>query len=407
MLKKYATQLTARHHPWRFTSFSELSEIYVCQLIRSMAVGMVGVFTPYYLYTLGYTLQDILLYVVLWFAFRVPTTLGVSLLIARIGPKRSMFISACLHIVYFGLLFSISSFNIPLWFVSLVGSTAIGIHLLAMSIDFSRFRHADHAGKEISYLSAVEKIGGIIGPLVGGFVGTVWSPRYTIIIAMSMLLMAIVPLFRTKETMRTRQKIRLRGFKFGEHKRMLMTAFAFGPENSISITAWPLYMALFVLTSQTFAYMGVVLSLGTVCALIAARLVGVYTDKDHGRALLVWGVIANSAIHLLRIASTTPVRVLGVHSINEPATAMYRIPYLKGLYDEADSLEGYRIVYMTTIFSVETLGCLIAWTALLGLSYSVEPRTVFSVAFVAASLLSLFLLAEKFAALHGSHEART
>ena len=67
MIQKTITKLLKHRHFWRDVGFDELSELYACMLLRSLATGLIGLFVPVYLYKNGYSLQSIFVFYIIFF----------------------------------------------------------------------------------------------------------------------------------------------------------------------------------------------------------------------------------------------------------------------------------------------------------------------------------------------------
>jgi hypothetical protein len=204
-----------------------------------------------------------------------------------------------------------------------------------LQVDFSKVKHSEHGGKELSFITICERIGSSLGPLVGGLVASFINPQATIFIAILIMLASLVPLFQTKEPMRVKQKIVIRGFPWRRHKNDFLSAPFFGIENVVSIVVWPLFAALTIFTTNTYASVGLLVSISTAAALIAIYVIGQLIDKHKGLLLLNASASANAIVHIFRMFVTTPAQAIFISFINEPMTASYRMPYTKGLYDAA------------------------------------------------------------------------
>jgi len=320
-------------------------------------------------------------------------------IIARIGPKHAMLLGSIMHVVYFALIMTLKDMRWPLAFVAVVGSCAYGLYLLAFQVDFSKIKHAEHGGKELGYMVIVERVGGILGPLVGGLLANFYDPRYTVAVAMLVLIGSVIPLFLSTETVAVKQKITFRGLPIRKHIRDYISVVPSTIEYSVTVTLWPLFAAVFLLGSNTFAKLGAIATLSTLSCIIISRSIGGMIDDKKGRNLLEFGVIINALIHFIRPFLNSVIGVLGVNIVNEPVTAMYRMPYIKGYYDAADSLPGYRIAYLSSMSAVDTTARFVFWLVVWALMHHYSERGVMVSMFFVAGVCSLGILSEKFDAL--------
>ena len=400
MVKKAIQKLLKRRHFWRSVSFDELSELYASEFLRTLAMSVIGIFVPIYLYKLGYDLTAIFAMQVTWAASRPLFTLIAAKAIAVLGPKHSMALGTAVQMVYLGVLVTIDSVHWPLALLSILGSLSYALFGIALMVDFSKVKHTEHGGKEISFITICGRVGASIGPLVGGVVASFINPKATIVIALAILASSLVPLFKSAEPIKTKQSITIKGFPWRRHKRDFISAFFFGVENIVSIVIWPLFIALAIFQTNTYAAIGLLVSIGTAASLVAIYLIGKKIDDHKGGILFKTGVIINSFIHLVRPFVVTPIQAISVSLLNEPVSASYQMPYMKGLYDASDSVPGYRIVYLTLIDNFRMLGLLLFWGgAFIASLFITNDISILKAMFIVGAVASLGILSQRFAAL--------
>lgn len=401
MIKALVYRLLRHRHFWREVGFDELSELYVGMMFRGMAVSMSGLFVPLYMLGQHYSVTEILLLMAWYFTFRsLVFDLLTAHVVARFGPKHGLVVSHILLISSTALFLSVPDNHWPVWLLGGLWGAAQSFFFVSFNVDFSKIKHSEHGGKELGYVTIMERIGAVMGPVVGGVVATVFGPQYIFLVTIVLLLGGLVPLFRTAEPVQTRQRLNFRMLKINEHVRDFVSVAGFGVEHFISIFIWPLYMGVFILSAEAgYVQLGVLASVSFMVSIVAARTTGQLIDKRQGRMLLRANTVINSGVHLIRsFVSTYPI-AFGANILNDVVTAGYRMPYLKGWFDAADDLPGLRIVYLA---SMEMFGSLIkaimCWIlVVLTLYFSVY--TVLACGFVLGAGVSLLIMTEKFRAL--------
>ncbi len=389
MVEKIIHKVLAHRHFWRDVSFNELSELYASMLLRTLALSLIGLFVPIYLYLQGFSIRDVFLYYFVLYATRVVLDICSAFIVGRIGPKHTIGLSTVVSIVHLVMLLTVKDLGWPLIVLALLNSAAASLFFVAFHTDFSKIKDSAHGGKEIGYMTMIEKLGGILGPLVGGAVATVFDARYTIIVAIAVLLVSLVPLLLTNEVVRVHQHITFRGFPWRQQTRQLISYSCNNTENIICILLWNFYLALVVFKTGTYAKIGAITAVTTALSFFFARYIGKHVDTKHGQKLLHFGVLTNSLVHVLRLFVTTPLTAFGVNAVNEPVTMCYRMPYAKNYYDTADTLPGYRIAFIAINEATSAFSRSLLWLALLIASYHVSEITAIKGAFIAAAILSL------------------
>lgn len=399
MLQKLINRLLKPRHFWRGVNFDELSEIYASMFLRSLALSITAIFVPIYLYKIGFSLNSIFLMYVIWFASRIFFDYLIAKIIGAFGPKHTIAFATVLHIVYLMMLMTVQDLHWPLFLIALVGSFATATFVLAFEVDFSKVKHPEHGGKELGYEQMFERVGAIAGPLIGGLVATFIDPRYTLALAIIVLCGSLVPIFMSAEPVHTHKQIIFKGFPYRRHWRDFISATALSTENVVSGIAWPIFIAVFFLTKDTFAQLGILTSVSTAVALLAIYTIGKLVDEHKGGMLLKLGCICNAILHLFRPFVTGVGQILGINIINEPVTVAYRLPFLKGRFDAADQIVGYRALYFMITDMFAAAGNTVLWFFLWAATAINGAQWALKSSFFIAALCSLAIMTQRFAAL--------
>lgn len=400
MLQKLIQRLLSPRHPWRDFNFDELSEVYVTMMVRSLAISMVGIFIPVYLYKLGYSVTSILMVFAFYFTLRIGLDFAAAFTTARIGPKHTLVIGQLLQICSSGLFLTLPVFHWPIMLVGAVWGAAASFFFIPFHIDFSKIKHKAHGGKELGFEQMMEKIGQFLGPVVGGIVASAFGPRYIFLVSIFMLIAGLWPLFRTAEPVRINQKLDYKTFPLHKVSKNIPAYIGLNIENTLCLMLWPLFLAIFVLPgARVFVEVGLLASISVIASALAAHAIGKTVDNKKGRTLLRYSASINTLVYVVRLFVTSYPMALITNVTNEVVTMGYRLPFTKGVYDQADDLPGYRIVYIS---SMEVIGCMgkaLAWWILVILSLVLGTRQVITVGFAIAAIASLFIMTEKFKSL--------
>ncbi len=360
MLQRIIYRLLERRHYWRYISFSEMAELYASRTLRTLAVSMVSVFVGLYMYQNGYPLSGIFAYFGAYFLYRALLAYPYAYVIARIGPKHATMISNFLYVPALLSMATLPEYGV--W--SLVGCAffqGLSVTLYEMSylVDFSKVRHHEHAGRELGYMSMLEKIASSLSPLIGGLIAYFFGPQATLLFAAAVFAVAGLPLLMSPERVRTRQSISFRGLAVKKVYRNVLAEMTVGFDVIASGLMWSLFVMIMIFGSSTnavYAEIGALSSLTLVTSIITARLFGRIVDRHRGRELLQAGVVVDSLTHMARPFVTTPLGVVMVNITNEMATTAYAMPFTKAMFAMADDLPGFRIVYMSIMSGSLALG---------------------------------------------------
>ena len=351
MLQKLIHRLLEHRHFWRIVDFDELAELYTTRLIRMLAMNLMSVFILVYLLQLGFSLTIVLVYGAAYAAVKVVLSIPSGHIVGRVGPKHATFLSNIFHALSLLILVLIPTYGPGVLIVqALIQAFAVTLYDISFRVNFSKIKHVDHAGKELGYMFIIEKIATALSPVIGGAIATFFGAQWTLYVASALFVFSAIPLFFTPEPVRVHQRVRLTGMGLTSTWRGLLAEVAVGIDFSASNGLWSLFLALIVFVGSgnaVYVQVGAVTSITLLSGLIIARVYGMLIDHRRGRELLLFGVIGNSLLHLVRPFIGTPSGAVVVNMTNEVFTTAYNLPFVKGTFDTADSLPGYRIAYLT------------------------------------------------------------
>lgn len=401
MIRQLFHRLFAHRHFWREVSFSEMSEIYISMMFRSLSVSLTSIFIPLYMLKLDYSFLEIITLFFWYFVFRALIFDYIAgYMTAKLGPKHTILYSYGLLTLSTLLFLTLGHVTWPVWLLAALWGGSTSLFTIPFSVDFSKVKNKAHSGKELGYVNVIEKFGGIAGPIIGGVIATFFGGQYIFIVSIFLLVLGGMTLLRTSEPTQTGQDFSLRYLPYRRMKRDLVAMSAYGIELTMGAWVWALYLAIFVLASATaYAQMGALASLSVVMAMVTAYGIGKLIDKRKGRILLRSGAILNAGLHFIRPFVTVFPMALLVNVVNEGVSIAYRMPFIKGFYDAADEHPGQRIAYCTAMELIASFTKVVVWGFLVILAQFLAPYPITVIGFIIAGLASLAIMAERFKAL--------
>lgn len=380
-----------------------MAELYTSRLFRLMALNLISGMVGIYMFQLGYKVSEIMLFFAAYFAIRALMAIPSGMFVARVGPKHAMLVSSFLYIPGLIALSQLEGTGLPaLMLFAVLQSASVAMYMIAYLVDFSKVKHVDHAGKELGFMYIVEKIGSGLSPFLGGAIAFLFGPTTTMWVACVIFFFSAAPLFFSPEAVMTRQRITFRGFNWRATRWNFVSIASAGADQVSSLGVWALFVAIAVFGASgnaVYAQIGGLTTIAFASSLIFSKLYGALIDRRRGGLLLRSSAIANSAVYVLRPFVSTPLGVVLINIVNEAFTSGYNMPYLKGQFDMADRLPGYRIVYMTLMEVSLSLGAMVGAMVMCVLAYGFGDVRGLQLGFVAMAVLVLPIMLHHFPAL--------
>lgn len=399
MIQRLIHTILKRRHFWRYATFSEVAEIYMASILRTIAISLGAVFMSVYLFKAGYSIVSISLFWAAYFAAKSLVILPLAQLVALIGIKRSILISNLLYIP------SIACFMVlgELGWWALIGtalfqSVSAGLYDVAYLVGFSRVKSLECAGRQVATMQMFEKLARGISPLVAGMLALWIDPLAPIALSAVFLAFGAWPLLRSAETMTTGFWLAPKGFPWSTALRSLLVQLPLGIDLYASDRAWSLFLVSLIFVAeenQAYVAIGALASLVLLISLAAARMFGQLIDRRAGNQLLLWMALGDAAVHLARALTHTPMMAIGTNAAGEVVRTGYGMAFMRGMFDVADR-SGYRVFYIGLSQLLLNVGVALAALLLAGLMLLLDSHYGFSAFYLLVAGLVIFLSLARF-----------
>ncbi len=365
----------------------QLKELYMSIGIFSFASSLVAIFEPIFLYNQGFPIWAIAIYYAIHYSLYAVLLPFGGKVVSRFGLERSLICSLPFYVLYFISLASMPEFPLTVLFALVFLSLFKILYWPAYYGIFARFSDADNRGTELSWLGAFQYGGGILGPVIGGAIATVWGFPALFLSAGALVLLSGLPLMRMKHTYRvvdfpyTAPWNMLRRL---EYRNTFIATIGWG-ENLIDVLFWPLFLFL---TLGSLGGVGVYLSLSLVVMAIVSFFIGDRAEK-YNKGKLVRMYLPFMVIgYLLRIFAVSPLRILFIDSLGRISLAGVVIPFMYKVYSQA---KGTRSLEFVVAFEIVLAISKTVAAILIACFFILLPvHFAFTATFSLAIILSLF-----------------
>jgi len=283
---------------WRFFPGKEINQIYISVALRALAVSLISIFVPMYLYSeLGYTLAETLTFYMFYAVILAVSTPFTAKFACKYGLKHSVLLSVPFYIAYFFLLYQLDKFAIPLVLIATLLGLGVSFFWMGMHLEFKKVSHRKHRGEEVGKRQAVGILATLLGPLAGGALIKFVSFQAVFLLASAVLLVSALFLFASKE--------RHVPYHFSVRsifdKRYWQSSLFFTYRGMFAMTngvIWPLFIFM---SLGDYLYLGLIGSFSAIVMAIVLVVSGKVSDKKIKKKTLVkWIVPFESITWLIR-----------------------------------------------------------------------------------------------------------
>lgn len=372
--------------PWHIKRVVlELDELIAAEAIKSVALSLVSIFIPIYLYKLGFSISEIILFFLVQHVVYLALIGTAGRVTLRLHPKRTISLSYFMALVGLILLAALPEHRELFLLPAIAAGAADCFYWISYHTNVSGLVKKHAEGRVITLIVASMKIIGIIGPLLGGAIAYLFGGEKLFLVAAILLAVATLPLLLTRDVIRQKrpQYGRLKPAKIVPD---MLASGGIGINVLVASTTWPLLLAT-VLT--TYAKIGFLVSVSSIAGFLILFLVGRVTDRGGARPLLVLGSLLYAGTNLLRLFGAGNLMVTGAaigQSVGDTVTATP----LTALYYRNAGL-GRRVEYIVRMEQGAFIARIAVLLALLALSYLVPPAQLFGISFAIAAAAAFLI----------------
>ncbi len=364
----------------------EVEEVYWHSVLWNLALSIVFIFEPIYLYSLGYSFTKILWFYVLVYAlYAIFISFGAKFA-SRFGYKHAIFVSNVFQVIYWLVLFSIKNhpelFYVAPIFFAMQKSwfwPAYDSEVALASVKVQR-------GREVGVLFSLIQMAFILGPFVGGFLSYNFGFLTMFIVASMLMLFSVYPLFRSGEIYSRHE------FKFKNlwqvMRKNIRNFFGYWgyAEDLMVMSLWPVYMFIVI---PSFLNVGAVSTIATIIGTVLMLYIGKVTDRSKKRSLIGTSAIFYGVTWLFRSLGQNVPTVLTFDTLTKTAKDVVNVPMMALTYERAASEKGPDNAIAYSVFYEFSLSIGKIVTALAGIAILSAGGSIFAV-FAVVGVLTMF-----------------
>lgn len=278
----------------------QVKELFVATIMVNLALAMVQIFEPIYLYSIGYKLQDIMLfYLITYVLYIAIIPLGGKFSKLK-GYELSIFIGSILFIAYYVGLYYIADYPWLFYVVPVILAIQKSFYWPAYHANFASFSDDDEEGREISSMNVASSLVFILGPAIAGFIIMEWGYEALFIMASILFLTSNIATLSTKEKFEPHYYSYRQSFKrlFAKKNRKEFLAYTGFGEELVVLVVWPVYISLII--TDIFD-LGLMMALTTFITTAITMYIGKLSDVIDKKKILNFGSIFYAIAWLARL----------------------------------------------------------------------------------------------------------
>jgi len=361
---------------------NEISEVYLNLIVQSFGISLISIFVPIYLLKLGFSLNQALVFVMIELGTISLFSPFAAMMAKKFGFKHMIVYRLPLMLFYFIMLYALNFISFPIYLIALGGGISGSMYWVSMHSLFAKYSDKIHRGRQTGKLMTLPNLAALIGPSLGGIIAVTWGFKTLLIISMSLLCIATVPLFFTKDMKPHILKFSFRDMFAKKHLKFITQFAAQGVMTIAGTIIWPIFVFLILDDVVSVGFMATISALGIITFTL---IIGKMSDKVNKMRILRFGGVLMASTFFLRIFALNIKTIFAISFIAGLFSVLIDLPVLAMFYDTANNENLSEIVVLREIgLGIGRIG------AFLVLFYVINKFAVgFSLGGVASLIFSL------------------
>lgn len=309
-------------------------------------------------------------------------------LIAHWGSYRTMAVGIVFLILSY---LSIGTIEIFHWSFLVLGATkalANAFYYSSFRVSFANDCDKTRAGKQVSQLHSIMLGLGVMAPLFGGVIASIWGVSATYYVGAALFVVAFIILLFAKRNYKT-GSFSLKNIPFGKAKNDYISNGFYSTSGLADLLVWPLLLSFII---PNYAGIGLIGTVFVIFSLIVSIVVGIVEDKKGEKSFTVAGSVLAMFYSGLRVVVTSAVHLVGLSLIGALSSALLASSYESRYYKNVD--KKHSLEYLFAMEMANALPWIIYFPILLLMSYvlSVHMLLYVGVLMIAPAVLGTMMI---------------
>jgi len=301
--------------------------------IMDFASSAIALFEPIYLWTLHYSLTQILMfYAAVYLLYIILVPLG-GRIAAKYGFEHSILYSQFAFIAYYMSLFLLPSAPWLVFLAPLIFAVQKALYWPPYHADFAIFSWREQRGREVSGILSINSAVTVLGPIFGGIVLNFLGFHALFITVSLLFLVSCRPLFQFKEIHDFKPYSYITYWKLlwkPTHKQSTVAYFGYG-EELVALVLWPIFLYLAI---PNYSELGLLVGFSTLVTVLLVLVIGKKADQASPKSILSLGSFFLAIIWLVRtISMLSPWKLIALDAIGRTAKNTASIPLMSMTYE--------------------------------------------------------------------------
>lgn len=346
-------------------SMARIVHLYWVYALFGGAKALVSILGPIYLYRIGFSLHEIIVYFIITAVVKVAALFLVFKLASKLGSRITMAMGILLMVAHFVCFAAVESHGMPLYVVGSLLGLANAFFYPSFRLSFSFVTETKKAGMQVAKLNTLSMAFTVISPVVGGVIAGIFGVVAVYYVAAVVFFGTFVfLLLRRTGSERHVAKFIISDIPRGGAVRDYLSNASYSFSGLADLLVWPLFVGLLI---PTYAGIGGYAGLLVGMSIIVQLWVGKIADKKGEHLFLGAGVTLSLAYNVLRVFVSSVGQLISLSVLSVLGSSLLASSYGSRFYKNVDTKR--RLEYLFMMEMANSVTWLLYFPVLLWLSY--------------------------------------
>ncbi len=276
-----------------------LSGLYLNTLFRVLAIGLIGIFIPVFIFKTTGSWDSLILYYLICSSTTILFVIPVAKLIKNVGPDIAIGLGAVTQFINLILLIKFEGNHDYLLWAAIFAGITTPLHWQSYHLAFSQECTRKKLTSQLAKNAIAGRIASAAAPLAGGIIVTILGFSELYLIAGVILVISIIPIFfdqyNQKGSEVTLEKIKTT-FSIKRLKPCWLGYFGSGIESAVYGIFWPLFLYF---NFRNFEQMGLLSTISILTSILVTGYIGKNGQKKEKKFFNI-GLVTSLPSWLIR-----------------------------------------------------------------------------------------------------------
>ena len=310
---------------------SRLAPIFAVTSITGFADSLVGIFVPIFLLTLGYSLTQVMAFILVRYAAILAFALLPGLFGTRLSLKSLMVAQAPVQIAFLALLATLPRTHVSIFVLALLMGLQASLYYIPLHIFFTKASDRDRMGHNVGLFLALPDLLSTGAPLLAGFIAARFGFTPVFLLSAVLVAVSLVPLARIPSYTES-VSFRLSSLRtlYAKYRTYFWLEIIENIQEEMDGVIWPLAIYLFLHSTLGAGFVATLISAGTA---MFTYLIGRRSDHHASRQFMLrTGALIMLALWATRLLSLSTADIIIISALVSFATVLVVVPFNTVIY---------------------------------------------------------------------------